>query len=105
MGFEGSVLSGSPHHFLAGLGGGWVGTSRLWLEPDGVPTEFQMQGSVQAVEHVGHRDGPLGAELQYRRNGRPASQVTEPRSLRSHDPPDGGTLPTCLLGDIHPLYG
>lgn len=49
MSFEGSVLSGSPHHFLAKLVGGWTGRSRLWLEPEGVPSEFQMQGSVQPV--------------------------------------------------------
>jgi hypothetical protein len=49
MGFEGSVLSGSPHHFFAQLVGGWSGISRLWLEPDGTPTEFQTQGSVQLV--------------------------------------------------------
>jgi len=49
MSFEDSVLSDSPHHFFAQLVGGWSGISRLWLEPDGIPTEFQTQGSVQLV--------------------------------------------------------
>ena len=49
MGFEESVLSDSPHHFFAQLVGGWLGVSRLWLEPGGTPTEFQTQGSVQLV--------------------------------------------------------
>jgi len=49
MSFRESVLSDSPHHFLASLVGGWGGKSRLWLEPDGVPSEFQMQGSFQPI--------------------------------------------------------
>jgi hypothetical protein len=49
MSFEESVLSGSPHHFLTQLVGGWAGASRLWLEPEGIPSEFQMQGSIQAI--------------------------------------------------------
>lgn len=49
MSFKESISSGSPHHFLAGLVGGWVGKSRLWLEPAGVPIEFDMQGSIQPI--------------------------------------------------------
>jgi hypothetical protein len=49
MSFEGSILADSPHHFLAGLVGGWAGNSRLWLEPEGVPSEFPMQGSFQPI--------------------------------------------------------
>jgi hypothetical protein len=49
MSFEASVLSGSPHHFLAGIAGGWVGRSRLWLEPEGIPSEYPLQGSIQLV--------------------------------------------------------
>jgi hypothetical protein len=32
MAFEQS--SGSPHHFLSQLVGGWAGMSKLWVEPD-----------------------------------------------------------------------
>jgi Protein of unknown function (DUF1579) len=49
MSFEESVLSGSPHHFLAQLVGGWAGKTRTWLDPDGVPVESQMQGSIQLI--------------------------------------------------------
>jgi len=49
MSFEESVLSGSPHHFLAQLVGGWTGMARTWLEPGSVPTEFQIQGSIQLI--------------------------------------------------------
>jgi hypothetical protein len=49
MSFEESLSSGSPHHFLAQLAGGWAGTSRVWLEPGGTPTEAKLQGSVQLV--------------------------------------------------------
>jgi len=49
MSFEESVLSGSPHHFLAQLVGGWTGMTRTWLEPGSVPTEFQIQGSIQLI--------------------------------------------------------
>jgi len=41
--------SGSPHHFLAQLVGGWIGTSKLWLEPDTLTDESPVQGSVQLV--------------------------------------------------------
>jgi Protein of unknown function (DUF1579) len=49
MSFEESILSGSPHHFFARLVGGWAGKTRIWLEPEGVPTESQMQGSIQLI--------------------------------------------------------
>jgi hypothetical protein len=41
--------SGSPHHFLARLVGGWTGTSKLWLEPDVLTDESPVQGSIQLV--------------------------------------------------------
>jgi hypothetical protein len=47
MTFEQS--SGSPHHFLAQLVGGWAGKVRTWLEPDGAPSESGLQGSIQLV--------------------------------------------------------
>lgn len=47
MTFEKS--SGSPHHFLAQLAGGWAGRTRTWREPEGVPIESQIQGSIQLV--------------------------------------------------------
>jgi hypothetical protein len=49
MSFEGSRQSGSPHHFLAKLVGGWIGISRLWLEPDVLTDESPVQGSIQLV--------------------------------------------------------
>jgi len=49
MSFEQSKKSGSPHHFLAGLVGGWAGKTRTWLEPEGVPIESQTQGSIQLI--------------------------------------------------------
>lgn len=49
MSFEGSTQSGSPHHFLARLVGGWAGTSRLWLEPEVLTDESAIVGSVQLV--------------------------------------------------------
>ncbi len=49
MSFEESVLSGSPHHFLAQLVGGWAGQTGTWLEPDGVPILSQTQGSFQLL--------------------------------------------------------
>ena len=49
MSFEESVLSGSPHHFLTQLVDGWTGKTRTWLEPGSVPTEFQIQGSIQLI--------------------------------------------------------
>ena len=39
----------SPHHFLARLAGAWAGTSRTWLEPEGIPTESPTQGSIQLL--------------------------------------------------------
>ena len=49
MTFERVSQSGSPHHFLAQLVGGWVGTAKLWLEPDVLTDESPVQGSVQLV--------------------------------------------------------
>jgi len=49
MSFEESNQSGSPHHFLAQLVGGWIGTTKLWLEPDVLTDESPVQGSVQLV--------------------------------------------------------
>jgi len=49
MSFEGSRQSGSPHHFLRQLVGGWIGTSKLWLEPDVLTDESPVQGSVQLI--------------------------------------------------------
>ena len=47
MTFEQST--GSPHHFLAKLAGGWAGTSRLWLEPDVLSGEAPMIGNIQLI--------------------------------------------------------
>jgi hypothetical protein len=47
MTFEQS--SGSPHHFLARLAGGWAGTSKLWLEPDTLTDEAAIAGSIQII--------------------------------------------------------
>jgi hypothetical protein len=47
--FEESKQSGSPHHFLAQLTGGWTGTSRLWLEPDKLTDESPVVGSIQLI--------------------------------------------------------
>lgn len=47
MTFEQSY--GSPHHLLSRLAGGWVGTSRLWLEPDKLADESQVVGNIQLV--------------------------------------------------------
>lgn len=49
MSFEESILTGSPHHFLTQLVGGWAGKTHIWFEPDGIPTEYQTQGSIQLV--------------------------------------------------------
>ena len=49
MSFEGSRQSGSPHHFLAQLVGGWIGITKLWLEPDVLTDEAPVQGSIQLV--------------------------------------------------------
>lgn len=49
MAFEASKQSGSPHHFLRQLVGGWTGTSKLWLEPDTLTDESPVVGSVQLV--------------------------------------------------------
>ena len=47
MAFEQS--SGSPHHFLSLLAGGWTGISRLWLEPDSLTDESPVAGSIQLI--------------------------------------------------------
>src|SRR5215510_8493787 len=47
MSFEKS--SGSPHHFLSRLAGGWTGTSKLWLEPDKLADESAIAGSIQII--------------------------------------------------------
>jgi hypothetical protein len=41
--------SGSPHHFLASLAGGWTGTSRIWLEPEKLLDEAPIVGSIQIL--------------------------------------------------------
>jgi hypothetical protein len=41
--------SGSPHHFLSQLAGGWTGTSRLWFEPDKLADESPVAGSIQLI--------------------------------------------------------
>ena len=41
--------SGSPHHFLASLAGGWTGTSKLWLEPEKLLDEAQIIGNIQLI--------------------------------------------------------
>ena len=41
--------SGSPHHFLSQLAGGWTGTSKLWLEPDKLADESPVMGSIQLI--------------------------------------------------------
>ncbi len=49
MTFEGSQPSGSPHHFLSQLAGGWAGTSKLWLEPDKLADESPLVGNIQLI--------------------------------------------------------
>ena len=41
--------SNSPHHFLARLAGNWAGKTRTWFEPNGVPVESAIQGSIQLL--------------------------------------------------------
>jgi len=41
--------SGSPHQFLAQLVGGWIGVSKLWIEPGKLADESAVQGSIQLV--------------------------------------------------------
>ena len=41
--------SGSPHHFLTQLAGGWTGTSKIWLEPGKLLGESQIIGTIQIV--------------------------------------------------------
>ena len=42
-------LSGSPHHFLAQLAGGWTGTSMIWFEPDKVADNSPIVGTIQII--------------------------------------------------------
>jgi hypothetical protein len=49
MTFETSKLSGSPHHFLAQLVGGWKGAAKLWLEPGVLADESPVLGSIHLV--------------------------------------------------------
>jgi hypothetical protein len=49
MSSETSRPSGSPHQFLAQLVGGWAGTTRTWLEPEGEPAESATQGAIQLI--------------------------------------------------------
>jgi len=42
-------LSGSPHHFLASLAGGWTGTSKIWLEPGKLLDEAPIVGNIQIL--------------------------------------------------------
>jgi hypothetical protein len=41
--------SGSPHHFLARLAGGWAGSSKLWLEPGKLANEAPLIGNIQLI--------------------------------------------------------
>ena len=41
--------SGSPHHFLSKIAGGWAGISRLWFEPDKPADESPVVGNIQLV--------------------------------------------------------
>src|SRR5512140_1107376 len=49
MASQPSTPSASPHRFLTQLVGGWAGKTLTWLEPEGVPTMSQIQGSVQLI--------------------------------------------------------
>ncbi len=49
MSFEASKQTGSPHHFLSRLAGGWAGTSKLWLEPDKLADESPLVGNIQLI--------------------------------------------------------
>ena len=41
--------SGSPHHFLASLAGGWTGIAKLWLEPENLADESPVLGTITLV--------------------------------------------------------
>jgi len=47
MTFEKS--SGSPHHFLSQLAGGWSGNSKLWLEPGKLANDAPLVGNIQLI--------------------------------------------------------
>ena len=49
MPFEGSKLTGSPHHVLSQLAGGWAGPSKLWFEPDKLANEAPLVGNIQII--------------------------------------------------------
>lgn len=49
MSFEHSKQHGSPHHLFAQLAGSWTGKNKTWLEPEGVPGESPIQGSIQLL--------------------------------------------------------
>jgi hypothetical protein len=49
MTFESSQTSGSPHHFLAQLAGGWSGISKVWIEPDVLTDEAPIIGTIQLI--------------------------------------------------------
>ena len=41
--------TGSPHHFLSVLAGGWSGTSRVWIEPDKLADDSPVVGTIQLL--------------------------------------------------------
>jgi hypothetical protein len=41
--------SETPHHFFAQIAGAWAGMNLTWLEPEGVPTQSAIQGSIQLL--------------------------------------------------------
>src|SRR5512132_772414 len=41
--------SGSPHHFLSQLAGGWTGVSKIWGEPDTLTSEAALVGNIQLI--------------------------------------------------------
>lgn len=47
MTFEQST--GSPHHLLSLLTGGWAGISRVWFEPDKLAGEAPLVGNIQLI--------------------------------------------------------
>src|SRR5512143_3297855 len=49
MPFEEPTQHGSPHHFLSQLAGGWLGSTRTWLDPIAEPHQSPIQGSIQLI--------------------------------------------------------
>ena len=41
--------TGSPHHFLSQLAGGWSGMSRVWIEPDNLADDSPVVGTIQLL--------------------------------------------------------